>query len=231
MTEFFVGTSGFSYKEWKGKFYPSDIKPGAMLEYYAERFNAVEINNTFYRMPRRDLLQRWAAAVPDHFRFIIKAPRRITHQKKLVDVDEEVRFLVRNTAAMGERLGGLLFQLPPWVRKDVDLLADLLEQLPTSHPVALEFRHRSWQDDEINELLGDRGATRVVADTEEKPAKGPWAGGNWGYLRLRQCAYEDTELTAWRARIAERGWDRCMVFFKHEDEGTGPELAARFNAA
>lgn len=226
--KYHVGTSGFSYKEWKGKFYPSDIKPGDMLSYYAEHLSAVEINNTFYRMPRADLLKRWAQAVPDNFRFVIKAPRRITHSKKLVDVDSEVEHLLKMVKSMKERLGALLFQLPPWVQKDHELLAKFLQLIPTTVRVAIEFRHRTWQDDEIDGLLRERNVARVMADTEEKPLAELRETADWAYVRLRRCDYDGDALTEWRLRFEQSEWQQAFVFFKHEDEAAGPKMATDF---
>jgi uncharacterized protein YecE (DUF72 family) len=162
-----VGTSGYAYKPWKGPFYPEDLKDAAMLSYYAERLPTVEINNTFYRMPKRDVVERWAADTPESFRFVLKASQRITHRKRLRDVDEELEYFCRTASALGERLGPLLFQLPPYVKADRERLKDFLGKLPAGHRAAFEFRHESWFDDAVFEALREAGAAHCLADTDE----------------------------------------------------------------
>jgi uncharacterized protein YecE (DUF72 family) len=221
------GTSGFSYKEWKGSFYPEDLPDAGMLAYYAERFPTVEINNTFYRMPTRKLLTGWADQVPAGFRFVLKASRKITHQKKLADPAEELGYLIETSRALGERLGPTLVQLPPWLKKDVPLLAAFLALVPADFPVALEFRSSSWLDDDVYSALEAAGAALVVSDTG-KGDPPVVRTAPFGYARLRRVEYEETDLREWARRLAEPGWDDLFAFFKHEDEGTGPRLAARF---
>jgi uncharacterized protein YecE (DUF72 family) len=223
-----VGTSGYSYKEWKGVFYPEDLAASEMLRYYAERHDTVEINNTFYRMPSRKMLDGWREQVPGDFAFVLKASRRITHQKRLKDVGGELEYLLGNTSRLGGNLGPFLFQLPPWLKKDVERLRSFLGLLPGGTRAALEFRSSSWADDEVSDLLREHDVARVVSDTGkdgERPVD-PTAG--FGYLRLRSPSYDDAELRSWAARIHEQPWDEAFVFFKHEDDGAGPELAARF---
>jgi len=227
---FHVGTSGYSYKEWKGVFYPEDAKPAEMLRLYAERLSTVEINNTFYRMPSEKMLVGWSEQVPDDFSFVLKVTRRITHQARLRDSREALDYLLRTSAVLGEKLGPMLFQLPPDFAKDTERLSDFLGLLPVRWPAAFEFRHASWFGDDVYEALRSRGASLVVVDTDdddEPPAIVPTAG--FGYLRLRREEYDDARLDAWIERIAEQPWDGVWVFFKHEDEGAGPRLAARFN--
>ena len=221
-----VGTSGYSYKEWVGSFYPPKLPANQMLHFYGERFGTVEINNTFYRMPQEAVLARWAEEVPADFRFVLKAPRRITHEKKLQQVGDEVDYLRRTAAVLGEKLGPFLFQLPPFFRKDVPRLRDFLALIEASR-AALEFRHDSWLDDEVYALLRAHGAALCLAETEdgEPPMV---ATADWGYLRLRRPDYGDAELATWKKRVREQPWKEAFVFFKHEDEGKGPELAARF---
>ena len=221
------GTSGFSYKEWKGSFYPEDLPDSGMLSFYAERFPAVEINNTFYRMPTRKLLEGWAGQVPEGFRFVLKASRKITHQKKLADVGEEVGYLAETSRALGERLGPTLVQLPPFLKKDVPLLAAFLALLPDDFPVAVEFRSSSWFDDDVYAALSEGGAALVVSDTGkgEPPVV---RTAPFGYARLRREDYAEADLEAWAGRLAEPGWEDLFAFFKHEEAGTGPRLAARF---
>ena len=221
------GTSGFSYKEWKGSFYPEDLPDGGMLAYYAGRFPAVEINNTFYRMPTRKLLEGWAEQVPSGFRFGLKASRKITHQKKLADCGEELAYLIGTSRALGERLGPTLVQLPPWLKKDVPLLAAFLALVPADFPVAVEFRSSSWFEDDVYSALSEAGAALVVSDTGkgDPPVVRTAA---FGYARLRRVEYGEADLEDWARRLAEAGWDDLFAFFKHEDEATGPRLAARF---
>jgi len=228
-----VGTSGYSYKEWKGSFYPEDLKTEAMLRYYAQRFPTVEINNTFYRMPGKDMLARWAEEVPDGFVFVLKAPRRITHEKRLsADSVDTVDYLYKTANVLVDRLGPVLFQLPPFFRKDVPRLRHFLELLPADRPAAFEFRHESWFDDEVYDTLRGKDAVLCAADTDESGEEGApvVATGSWGYLRLRRADYDDTGLQAWVDRIRAQPWDRAFVFFKHEEAGKGPALASRLRA-
>ncbi len=223
-----AGTSGYSYQEWVGSFYPPKLPANQMLRHYGERFGTVEINNTFYRMPQESVLGRWAAEVPAGFRFVLKAPKRITHEKKLQQVGDEVDYLRRTAAVLGEKQGPFLFQLPPFFRKDVPRLRDFLELLGPAR-AALEFRHESWLDDEVYALLRSHRAALCLADTEEGEPPGV-VTADWGYLRLRRPDYDDAELASWMKRVREQPWSEAFVFFKHEDAGKGPELAARFLA-
>ncbi|HUG53304.1 MAG TPA: DUF72 domain-containing protein [Vicinamibacteria bacterium] len=225
-----VGTSGYSYKEWKGRFYPEKMKEADMLRFYAERFSAVEINNTFYRMPKVDLLRRWAEQTPEGFTFVLKAPQRITHQKRLGEVASEVAYLLETAAALGARLGPVLYQLPPYMKKDVGRLQSFLDGLPAQPAAAFEFRHESWSDDEVRQTLRDHGAALCLADTDEEPLGDLAVTAGWGYLRLRRASYTEDDLVRWSERVRAQPWDRAYVFFKHEDEARGPEFAARFMA-
>jgi uncharacterized protein YecE (DUF72 family) len=227
-----VGTSGYSYKEWKGTFYPDDLPAAKMLPYYAARFGTVEINNTFYRMPNADMLAKWAAEVPDGFTFVLKAPQRITHQKKLADCSDEIRYFYECAESLGAKLGPVLFQLPPFLRKDAPRLREFLRILPPGKPVALEFRHESWVDDEIQSILRERDAAMCLSDTDEvtDPDSVVIPTASWGYLRLRRTEYSGADLAAWRTRIEAQPWQKAFVFFKHEDEGKGPAFAAQFLA-
>jgi len=228
--ELYVGTSGYSYDEWKGSFYPEDLSAKRMLSFYAERLNAVEINNTFYRLPKASVLEGWAEQVTPGFRFSIKASRRITHFARLKpEAREPTEYMMSSVTALGDRLGVVLFQLPPNLKADVARLVEFLEVLPPGAPAAFEFRHESWHDDGAREALRARGAALVCADTEGSPddaAIVPTA--TWGYLRLRRPDYSDADLSRWVDRVKDAGWERAYVFFKHEDEGAGPRLAARF---
>jgi len=225
-----VGTSGFSYKEWKGSFYPDKWKPEDMLRYYAERLTTVEINNTFYRMPRAELLLGWAAQVPESFVFVLKGSQRITHIKRLKDAGEAVSYLFEAAAQLGPRLGPVFFQLPPNFKKDTERLRGFLEILPQGRPVAFEFRHESWFDDEVYEVLQAAGAALCAADTDESGDAGApiVPTGRFGYLRLRRAEYSDADLQGWADKVRAQTWDRAFVFFKHEDAGKGPAMAARF---
>jgi uncharacterized protein YecE (DUF72 family) len=226
-----VGTSGYSYKEWKGSFYPKDLKADAMLRYYAERLPTVEINNTFYRVPDPDLLTRWAEQVPDGFVFVLKAPRRITHERRLsAESVDAVDYFLKTASVLGDRLGPVLFQLPPNLKSDVPRLRHFLELLPRDRPAAFEFRHESWFADEVYETLRGKGAVLCAADTDESGTEGAPVvpTGSWGYLRLRRADYDDQALAAWVERVRAQPWDRAFVFFKHEDAGRGPAMAVRF---
>jgi len=222
-----TGTSGFSYKEWKGSFYPDDLPAAEMLSFYASRLGAVEINNTFYRMPKAEVLESWAEQTGEDFRFVLKASRRITHFKRLKDVDEEVVYFLRTAATLGERLGAVLFQLPPNLKKDTERLASLLDLLGDPGRAAVEFRHPSWFASDVVELLRERGAALCAADTDEQAGE-IVDTGRLGYLRLRGADYSDADLATWADRVRSAGWDEAFVFFKHEDAGTGPRLARRF---
>ena len=226
--ELLAGTSGFSYKEWKGSFYPEDLANDRMLTYYGERLPAVEINNTFYRLPKASVLQSWAEAVPDGFRFAIKASRRITHFKRLKRPEEETAYLVAAVSTLGPRLGALLFQLPPNFKQDVERLRDFLTLLPAGTPAVFELRHPSWFTDATYEVLAARNCPLCLADTGGDDDPPRVATADWGYLRLRRADYGEADLTGWRDWIRGREWSRALVFFKHEDEGTGPRLAGRF---
>jgi uncharacterized protein YecE (DUF72 family) len=222
-----VGTSGYSYAEWKGNFYPEKIAAKDMLGYYAGRFPTVEINNTFYRMPKEALLCGWAAQVPESFTFVLKASQRITHIKRLNDCGELLGFLFGVTSTLGSRLGPLLFQLPPNFRKDVPRLRSFFAAMPQRRRVAFEFRHASWFDDETYAALREQGAALCVADTGEEPAVPLVATTDWGYLRLRREDFSDADLREWARRIQAQPWSDAFVFMKHEEEGRGPKLAAR----
>ena len=224
----YVGTSGYAYKEWKGSFYPPDLPAKRMLHYYGEHFRTVEINNTFYRMPTVSLLENWAGEVPRDFRFVLKASQRITHQHRLVDADEDVGYLLDVAATLQQRLGALLFQLPPNLKKDVPRLDAFLALLPPPHRAAFEFRHPSWFDDAVFALLHDHQAALCIAEAEGDLEVPVVATADWGYLRLRRPDYGDAELKAWVKQVRQQDWQEAFVFFKHEEAGWGPQLAQRF---
>ncbi len=222
-----AGTSGFSYKEWKGSFYPEDLPAEQMLSFYAARLPAVEINNTFYRMPKPALLASWAEQVSPQFRFVLKASQRITHHKRLKEAGSEVAYFFQTASTLGERLGPALFQLPPNLKKDLPRLEAFLAVLPEGARAAFEFRHASWFEDDVFEALRGRGAALCIAEDEEL-ATPLVATAGWGYLRLRRQDYDDAAVAAWAEKVRGQSWDEACVFFKHEDAGSGPRLAAEF---
>ena len=231
MRKLFTGTSGFAYKEWKGSFYPEDLPESKMLAYYAEHFGAVEINNTFYRMPSEKVLRDWASQVPPHFRFVLKASRQITHLKRLKDVAEPLNYLLSTSSVLGEQRGPFLVQLPPNLKIDLERLKTFLGLLPADVRAAFEFRHESWFEAATFAALREHNAALCIAHVEEEEGavQTPFeATANWGYLRLRQVQYAEGELEDWAERVQQPDWGDVFVFFKHEDEGTGPKLAKRF---
>jgi uncharacterized protein YecE (DUF72 family) len=225
-----VGTSGFAFKEWKGHFYPDDVAPDAMLPFYASRLPTVEINNTFYRLPRASVVEAWAAQVPDGFRFALKASRRITHFKRLRDAGGETAYLLRTSAQLGPKLGAILFQLPPNLPKDVERLEHFLALLPPGTRAAFEFRHASWLDDDVFARLRARDVALCVADrgADGEPETPVVATASYGYLRLRRQGYAPVDLAGWAARIAAQPWTDALAYFTHELEG--PSLAAQLLA-
>ena len=228
MKNLYVGTSGYSYKEWKGSFYPEKLAAKDMLPYYAERLKAVELNNTFYRLPQPSMVESWKAQVPDNFRFSVKASQRITHFKRLKEADDATKYMLDTVSALEDRLGVVLFQLPPNMKKDLERLGSFLELLPKDLKATFEFRHPTWFDDEVLELLQRHSRALCVSDTDDLPAHRIDKTADWGYMRLRRVQYSDTDLTEWIKRIEAQKWETTFVFFKHEDEGTGPKLAAKF---
>lgn len=226
-----IGTSGYSYKQWKGRFYPADLPAEGMLAFYAGRFPTVEINNTFYRMPAAALLSKWEASTPEGFTFVLKAPQRITHQKRLGDVAGDLTYFFEVAGALGSKLGPVLFQLPPYMKKDLDRLRAFLDRLPPKPPAAFEFRHPMWSDPDVAALLREKGAALCQADTDEEPVKELVSTAPWGYLRLRRTAYTDADLAAWAERIRAQPWGDAFVFLKHEDEARGPEFARGLQSA
>jgi len=224
----FVGTSGYAYKQWKGKFYPERIADKAMLGFYGQQFNTVEINNTFYRIPSEQVLRHWCAEVPDDFSFSIKASRRITHERRLKDVADSVPFLFERLEVMDDKLGPVLFQLPPNLKMDLPRLVDFLDLLPAGRDIAMEFRHISWFDDAVYSALGQRNVALCISDGEMKEQVPFVSTAPWGYLRLRAVEYTVEAIAAWVDRIKSQEWSRAYVFFKHEDEATGPALARKF---
>ena len=224
----YVGTSGYSYKEWKGSFYPEKIPAKEMLSYYAGRLSTVEINATFYRMPQKSMLENWKEQVPPTFRFSLKAPQRVTHFKRLKETEEDTKYFFEVAEILGDQLGVVLFQLPPNMKKDLPRLETFLQQLPASPRAAFEFRHPTWFDDDVLEVLKGRNLALVVSDTDDMPTTHIDKTADWGYLRLRRLNYSEENLSEWVGRINQQQWSDTFVFFKHEDEGTGPKLAGQF---
>jgi uncharacterized protein YecE (DUF72 family) len=221
-----VGTSGYNYPEWKGSFYPADLAAAKMLPYYAARFPTVEINYTFYRMPNETIVSNWARQVTPEFRFTLKAPRRITHDSKLVGCEELTNAFCRVAETLGPGLGALLFQLPPNQKKDLPRLEAFLDTLPPNAPAAFEFRHASWFDDSVFSALKQRNKALCVADSEklQTPVE---VTADYGYFRLRDEGYQPKDIEEWAAKIAALR-SRCKdiyVYFKHEEEGKGPAFA------
>ncbi len=224
----YVGTSGYGYKEWKGKFYPEKVSPHEMLRFYSERFGTVEINNTFYHMPTANILSSWTEQVPNDFVFAFKAPQVITHRKRLRNVGEETQYLFRTLSVLYNKLGPVLFQFPQSFHADPKALEDFLFLIPVDMSCAFEFRNPSWLGDVILGLLRKKGCSLCIADTNENPVNGIISTTPWGYLRLRRSDYSDADLSQWMERIRLQKWNKVFVFFKHEDEAKGPEIATRF---
>jgi uncharacterized protein YecE (DUF72 family) len=211
------GTSGFSYAEWRGAFYPSDLDASEMLAFYSSRLGTVEINNTFYQTPKAELLERWGSAVTPTFRFALKASRRISHVRRLKDASEEVGYFFYAAEALGEKLGPVLFQLPPFAKKDAGVLRDFLASLPSTARAAFEFRNPSWFDDEVYAILSDHGAALCGGDSDEGDRSPPFVPtAKWGYLRLRAPSYDAASLGAWSEKILAQPFDEAYVYLKHE---------------
>jgi uncharacterized protein YecE (DUF72 family) len=223
-----VGTSGYSYKEWKGSFYPEKIPAKDMLRFYSERLSTVEINATFYRMPQKSMLENWKEQVASTFRFSLKAPQRITHFKRLKETEDDTKYFLETVSVLEDQLGVVLFQLPPNMKKDLPRLEAFVNNLSQQLPAAFEFRHPTWFDDDVLELLHRQNRALVVSDTDDMPTTHIDKTADWGYLRLRRVNYSEENLAEWLQRIRAQGWKETFVFFKHEDEGTGPKLAAQF---
>jgi uncharacterized protein YecE (DUF72 family) len=216
-----AGTSGYAFKEWKGAFYPDDLKDDAWLGYYASKFPAVEINNTFYRLPKESVLRDWAAQVPEQFTFSIKASQRITHHARLKpECADTLDFLLRNTSVLGSRLGPVLFQLPPNMKKDLVRLRGFLGLLPSGRRFAIEFRHESWFEDDVFTALREHDVAMCLAEQED--FKCPvHATASWGYLRLHRPDYDAGALGEWARCVAAQTWSDAYVFFKHDEDGGG----------
>jgi uncharacterized protein YecE (DUF72 family) len=220
-----AGASGYSFKEWKGDFYPAEMKPEGMLAWYAERLPTVEINNTFYQMPKVAVLENWAASTPADFRFAIKASRRITHMARLKadSAADSVGYLYRNLAALGAKRGPVLFQLPPFMKKDLPRLEGFLQLLPADHGAAFEFRNDSWFSDDVYAALKVAGASLCHSEREDNAPPPLVETAPWGYVRLRLESYSDRDLQAWAGRLEATGWRQIHVYFMHEP--TAPAYA------
>jgi uncharacterized protein YecE (DUF72 family) len=220
-----AGASGYSFKEWKGSFYPATLKPEGMLAWYAERLPTVEINNTFYQMPRVAVLETWAKTVPEGFRFAIKASRRITHIARLKPetAADSVDYLYRNLAALGAKRGPVLFQLPPAMKKDLGRLTAFLGLLPQGHAAAFEFRNDSWFSDDVYAALRTAGAALCLSEREDNAPPPLVETAPWGYVRLRLESYSEDDLGRWAERLAATGWREVFVYFMHEP--TAPAYA------
>ena len=224
-----AGTSGFAFKEWKGSFYPQDLKDDGMLGFYSSKFPTVEINNTFYRLPKEDVLQSWAAQVPEPFTFAIKASQRITHFARLKpESASAVEFLLKNTASLAHRLGPILFQLPPNLRKDTDRLRAFIDTLPADRRYTIEFRHESWFEDDVFNALRERDIPMCV--TEQPDFASPLVStATWGYTRLHRLDYDGAMLAEWARKISAQPWSEAFVFFKHDEGvGSGPPAVGAF---
>jgi len=224
-----AGTSGFAFKEWKGPFYPSDLKDDAMLGFYASKFPTVEINNTFYRLPKEGVLQSWASQVPDSFTFAIKASQRITHFARIKpEASSAVEFLLKNTSSLGARLGPILFQLPPNMKVDVDRLRGFLAMLPADRKYTIEFREESWFQDDVYALLKERDIPMCVIDQPDfsSPLE---STASWGYVRLHRFDYDPVALSQWWSTIGSQAWTEVYVYFKHDEGvGSGPPAVDAF---
>jgi uncharacterized protein YecE (DUF72 family) len=224
----YAGTSGYSYKEWKGYFYPEKMKPEEMLSFYATKLPAVEINNTFYRLPKRELIDLWSSQVPPEFRFVIKASQKITHMKRLKGAGDETNYLMDVIASLEQKLGVVFFQLPPNFKKDTERLGAFLDALPKHVPIAFEFRHPTWFDEDVYALLRAHNVALCLADTDEELEVPLVSTAGWGYMRLRRPEYPPAEMKKWREWVLGQKWDQAFVFFKHEDAGAGAKMAMEF---
>jgi uncharacterized protein YecE (DUF72 family) len=221
-----VGTSGYNYPEWRGSFYPEKFSTAKMLAYYAERLDTVEINYTFYRTPDAKVMTQWAATVPERFKFTLKAPKRITHIARLKNCAEPLGFFIKSAAALGPKLGVLFFQLPPYLKKDLGVLDEFLEALPSGTQASFEFRHRSWFSDDVYERLKASKLALCVADSE-KLSTPVVITAEYAYFRLRDEGYTPRDIDDWADAIltSTKSCREVFVYFKHEESGKGPEFA------
>ena len=224
-----VGTSGYNYDEWKGGFYPEKLASDQMLPYYAQRLSTVEINYTYYRMPNAKTLQSWDDATPAQFKLTLKAPKRITHDARLRDCADSVKYFTDTAAKLGPKLGAVLFQLPPSLRQNLELFDAFLDTLPAGLCAAFEFRHGSWLNDELYARLRARNLALCVADSVTM-ATPLVVTADYGYFRLRDEGYSPEDVAGWATRIrdATTGCKDVYVYFKHEEAGLGPQFARMF---
>ena len=229
-----AGTSGYAFKEWKGAFYPKELKDDGMLAFYASRFPAVEINNTFYRLPKENVLRDWAARVPETFTFALKASQRITHHARLKEeCADTVDYLLKNTSILGTKLGPILFQLPPNLKKDVNRFRGFLGLLPSDRRYVFEFRHESWFDEEIFSAMRERDIAMCISEQDDFRCP-VVCTASWGYLRLHKLDYDSAALTEWAKCVTGQAWGDVYVFFKHDESvtgGSGPPAVATFVTA
>jgi len=228
---YLIGTSGYNYPEWRGSFYPEKFPTTKMLAYYAERFNTVEVNYTFYRIPTPALLEGWAKGTPDGFTFTLKAPRRITHDSKLQRVEDLTQTFCRTATTLGTKLGVLLFQLPPTMKRDDAVLGAFLETLPDGTRAAFEFRHVSWHDEAVFEALRRRNLALCIADSE-KMSTPVVRTADYAYFRLRDEGYAPADIEEWGSTIRQFGGiEDAYVYFKQEEPGQGPAFAQLMTGA
>jgi uncharacterized protein YecE (DUF72 family) len=225
---YYVGTSGYSYKEWKGAFYPPKLSDKKLLSHYAQSFSSCEINSTFRRFPSASTMEAWAAQVPDSFRFVLKARQTITHFRRLQNAENQIDDFINVASLLKEKQGPLLFQLPANFKKDVPRLDAFLQYVRGRARIAMEFRNDGWFDDEVFDCLRAHSAALCVHDEGEALQAAVVRTTNWGYLRLRDESYTDAPLSDWIKKLKSQNWEEAYVFFKHEDVGSGPKLASRF---
>jgi len=226
--QFYVGTSGYSYKEWKGSFYPKKLPDKKMLGHYAEQFSTVEINSTFRRFPSDTTVETWAQQVPDSFRFVLKARQTITHFRRLQNAEEQIDDFINVAANLKKKQGPLLFQLPPNFKKDLSRLQAFFNYVDGRAAIVMQLQHESWFDNDVYDCLHAHSAALCCVDDEGPAFEKVVGTTNWGFVRLREERYTDAKLKKWIKKLKEQDWDHAYVFFKHEDVGAGPKLAARF---
>lgn len=225
--ELWIGTSGFQYAEWKGTFYPEKMPAGKMLPFYAERFSTTEINYTFHRIPSGKTIEGWFKATPERFKFALKAPQKVTHFARLRNCADTMRFFHQVVLDLETKLGPVLFQLPPTLKKDAALLSAFMAEVPEGMRAAFEFRDPSWFDDEVYGILKEKNIALCIAESE-KLSTPAVATADYGYLRLRREDYQKDDVARWSETVKahEAAWSDAFIYFKHEESGIGPKLAA-----
>lgn len=229
MARAWIGTSGFSYPEWKSIFYPEKLPQDGFLPFYASRFNSVEIDYTFYRMPNEKTIQAWKTRTPDDFRFALKASQRITHRERLAVPSEALDYFLKTVSGLDARLGMVLFQLPPFFRCDLGRLEAFLGALPGEIPRAFEFRHQTWESEDVWRLLEAHGAALCIADTDDGTTPLRLTAAT-SYVRLRRSEYSAEQRQEWQGRIrawVDSGAD-VFAYIKHEDNPNAPLIAQEF---